>query len=451
MQNQESGSDEIMHQLFLKRTMHTIYKFCLYFACQLMFTSALAEIHQDTFALVGYAQVNGITTGGEGGSSVTVTTGNELQDAIKNKGNQPLTIYVNGVITPQNSVGLSKIDLKDVDDVSILGLGYGAEFDGIGIKIWRASNIIIRNLKIHHVDIGDKDCISIEGPSDHIWVDHCELYNEYQTVGKDDYDGLFDIKRASDYITFSWNYLHDSWKCSLSGSSESDTFNRHVTYHHNLYENANSRMPLFRGGTGHIFNNYYLDVVSTAINSRLNACILIEQNYFKNVHNPWVSAFSNILGAVDTVGNIRVNSPFDYSSSDTHQPLSCTLSIPYTYADVLHPASDVPDILRQKAGVGKIFISNAPTGLSETFTKGIHIYPNPASEEVNIQFEEQTPALVSVRLFNAIGQLVAGTDPKSPVTTDSAFKLKTTGLKPGAYLLWIQVDKRHFSKRVLIK
>ncbi|MEZ4688268.1 MAG: pectate lyase [Bacteroidia bacterium] len=284
---------------------------------------------------MGYATVNGNTTGGEGGTSVTVTTGTELQDAINNKGNQPLTIYIDGVITPQNSAGLSKIDLKDVDDISVLGLGHGAEFNGIGIKIWRASNIILRNLRIHHVDIGNKDCISVEGPADHIWVDHCELYNEYQSVGKDDYDGLFDIKRSTDYVTFSWNYLHDSWKCSLSGSSESDTFNRQVSYHHNIYENANSRLPLFRGGTGHIFNNYYVDVVSTAINSRINACIRIENNHFQNVQNPWVSAYSDILGAVDTIGNVRINSPFDYSSSDTHQPLSCSLTPPYSYTDQL--------------------------------------------------------------------------------------------------------------------
>ena len=33
---------------------------------------------------------------------------------------------------------------------------------------------------IPHVAIGEKDCIGIEGPADHIRVDHCERYNEYQ-------------------------------------------------------------------------------------------------------------------------------------------------------------------------------------------------------------------------------------------------------------------------------
>lgn len=120
------------------------------------------------FSLVGFATLNGGTTGGEGGTWVIVNNGTDLQNAIKNKGSDPLTIYVDGTITPGNSGSLSKIDVKDVSDISILGLGYGAEFDGIGIKVTRASNIIIRNLEIHHVLLGDKDCISLEGPVDHV-------------------------------------------------------------------------------------------------------------------------------------------------------------------------------------------------------------------------------------------------------------------------------------------
>ena len=170
------------------------------------------------FSLVGFATLNGGTTGGAGGPSVTVTNGTDLQNAIKQGG--PRIIYVNGAITPSNSGSLSKIDVKEVNNISIIGVGANGEFDGIGIKVWKASNIIIRNIKVHHVLIGDKDCISIEGPSNNIWVDHCELYNQFQDVGKDDYDALLDAKAESAYLTYSWNKLHDSWKASLNGSGE---------------------------------------------------------------------------------------------------------------------------------------------------------------------------------------------------------------------------------------
>jgi uncharacterized repeat protein (TIGR02543 family) len=306
------------------------------------------------FSLAGYATMTTGTTGGAGGRSITVTTGAELQAAInaKKKETEPLTIYVAGKITYANS-GVSKIDIKEVQDVSILGVGTSGEFEGIGIKIFRANNIIVRNLKIHHVRIGEKDCISIEGPASHIWIDHCELFNEYQGVSKDYYDGLLDIKADADYITVSWNYMYNSWKSSLSGSSETDTYNRKVTYHHNYFRNLNSRVPLFRGGSGHIFNNYYKDIAETAINSRIEACIKIENNYFLNAKNPWVSAYSTVVGYGDISGNVLINSPFIYSS-DTRELGPCTAIIPYDYSHILLPAEQVPSIVEQYAGVGKL-------------------------------------------------------------------------------------------------
>ena len=323
------------------------------------------------YKLVGFASVGDGTTGGAGGDTVTVTTGTELDNALsaKKDSETPLVIIVDGLINEANSPGLSKFEIKDMDDVTILGKGEGAEFNGIGIKIRRASNIIIRNIKVHHVLTGDKDCISIEGPADHIWVDHCELYNEYQGVDKDYYDGLLDAKADCEYLTYSWNFLHDSWKTALVGSSESDTFDRKLTMHHNYFLNCNSRLPLFRGSTGHFFNNYYKDIASTAINSRINACVLIENNYFENAQNPWVSAYSDVLGGGDPVGNILVNSPFVYSDN-THELPYCSPSLPYEYSEVLHNADDVPDLVMNFAGVGKLDIGDTPIYTLTTNTTG---------------------------------------------------------------------------------
>jgi len=310
---------------------------------------------QVDFALRGWATEAGGTTGGKGGSTVTVTSGAELVAALDAKQDSatPLTILVDGTITEANS-GVSKIDVKDVEDVSIIGLGGGAEFDGIGIKITRASNIVLRNLYIHNVDIGDKDAISIEGPADHIWVDHCELHAEYEGVDKDYYDGLLDAKAEAEYITYSWNYLHDSWKTSLVGSSESDTFDRKITMHHNYYSNCNSRLPLFRGGNGHVFNNFYENIADTTINSRLGACLRIENNVFQNAQNPWVSAFSDELGGGELVCNVTdPASTFSYSD-DVHELPSCTASVPYDYDDVLNHPSLVQAIVKANAGAGKL-------------------------------------------------------------------------------------------------
>lgn len=122
----------------------------------------------------GYASLNGGTTGGSGSNAVTVTvsTGAQIVSALQNRDlNRPLTIRVNGTITPGNSGGVSKFDIKDMDNVSVIGVGNNALFDGIGIKIFRANNVIIRNLKLRYVNTGDKDAITIEGPARNIWID----------------------------------------------------------------------------------------------------------------------------------------------------------------------------------------------------------------------------------------------------------------------------------------
>lgn len=308
-------------------------------------------VHAQTpdFSMVGFATLNGGTTGGAGGDEVTVTSGQELYDALDNKGDTPLTIYIEGKITSYPS---SKIDVKEMSDVSIIGKGSTAELEGIGIKVWKSSNIIIRNLKIHHVDQGDKDCIGIEGPSNNVWVDHCELYNDMNS-DKDYYDGLLDAKGECDYITFSWNYLHDSWKTSLVGSSDGDEYDRKITYHHNYIQNCNSRLPSYRYGHGHIFNNYYETSVSSTINSRMGAELLIENNYFKDAVEPIVYLYSDEPGYWNVSNNIFENCTGSQPTTST-----CSYTVPYSYT--LDDPADVPSIVKQWAGVGKIDGSDDP-------------------------------------------------------------------------------------------
>jgi len=307
------------------------------------------------FSLVGWATQSGGTTGGKGGRVVPIRSAAELVQALKDKKKNPapLTLLVEGTITAA-SAGVSKFDIKEIENLSLIGAGAGATFDGIGIKVNKSRNIVIRNLRVQKVRTGDKDAISIEGPVDHVWVDHCELSAELAGVDKDDYDGLLDTKAESAYLTYSWNYLHDSWKASLVGSSESDTFDRKLTLHHNHFARCNSRLPLFRGGTGHLFNNYYEDVVDTAINARVGACLKVEANLFRNVKNPWISAFSDLLGGTDLVCNALQAGAIFAHDAERREPLRCTASIPYEYRGTLNRADAVADIVTAHAGVGKL-------------------------------------------------------------------------------------------------
>ena len=101
-------------------------------------------------------------------------------------------------------------------------------------------------------------------------VDHCDLSSN-RDHDKDYYDGLLDVTHACDYVTISNTYLHDHWKASLVGHSDSngdeDKGHLTVTYANNYWKNINSRMPSYRFGTGHIINSYFEDC-NDGINTR---------------------------------------------------------------------------------------------------------------------------------------------------------------------------------------
>jgi pectate lyase len=422
----------------------------LYAILSLLIISANLQAQDPAmFQLVGFAMVKGSTTGGAGGRVIVVSTGADLQSALKAKQDEDsaLVIMVEGLINQENSPGLSKIDVKDVKDVSIIGMPPFAEFEGIGVKIMRARNIIIRNLQVHHVLSGDKDCISIEGPADHIWVDHCELFNEYDGVDKDYYDGLLDAKAESEYLTYSWNVLHDSWKTALIGSSESDIFDRKLTMHHNYFYNCNSRLPLFRASTGHFFNNYFKDITSTVINTRINSCVRIEKNYFENAQNPWVSAYSDVLGGGEVIDNILVNSPFVYSS-DTHEILECSPEIPYEYQSVLHDAASVPALVMEYAGVGKI-----PSGIPSreiVQESRISVYPNPAADLVTIGLSGLTEGTIEVDLIDLTGKSTIVFSGFVSTGGTSELIVNTGTFNPGIYILRVRTRQGIFTRPVVI-
>jgi pectate lyase len=124
--------------------------------------------------------------------------------------------------------------------------------------------------------------------------------------------------------------------------------------HHNFYKNCNSRLPLFRGGNGHVFNNYYLDIADTGINARIGACLMIEANYFDNAKNPWVSAYSDELGSAELLCNVlEGGSSFEYAD-DVRELPTCSANVPYDYAPVLNHPNEVPSVVMSNAGVGKL-------------------------------------------------------------------------------------------------
>ncbi len=326
----------------------------------------------------GFAtQGEGISGGadvGAGNYEIGVSTGVQIQNALASSeySDRPLTIYVDDLITWDNSNN-SPIPIHR-DDVTLVGRSANAGMEGVGIELGNgASNVIIRNLEMRLVPQahGAGDLISMDGRDgdvSNIWIDHNEMYNSRTApeeagcgadvdCNKNYYDELVSGRGAVKNVTISYNYMHDSWKTSLWGSSDSasEDAGRTITFHHNYWHNVESRLPLFRYGNAHIFNNYYHNVDSSAINSRMGAIIRVDGNVFENVQNPIVSLYSEEVGFWDVEDNIFENVSGGNScpsngSECTGKYNESTASYipPYTY-DIL-PASEVKEYVMTNVG-----------------------------------------------------------------------------------------------------
>ncbi|KAA8564918.1 hypothetical protein EYC84_010688 [Monilinia fructicola] len=203
-------------------------------------------------ATTGYATQNGGTTGGKGGATTTVSTLAQFTDAVTNDA-VARVIVVSGTIT-------GSVKVRVGSNKTIVGKK-GATLVGVGLYINKSANVIVRNIISQKVLAGNGDAIGVQA-STNVWIDHVDVSSDL-SHGKDYYDGLIDITHASDWVTVSNSYLHEHYKASLIGHSDSngaeDTGHLTVTQHNNYWSNIGSRTPSLRFGTGHVYNSYFLN------------------------------------------------------------------------------------------------------------------------------------------------------------------------------------------------
>lgn len=324
-----------------------------------------------TWSATGYATQNGGTTGGAGGQTVRATTGTQIHEALCGRADSgtPIVIEVEGTINHGNTTKVSGsscntaagvIELKQISNVTIVGVGSGAVFDQLGIHLREASNIIIQNVTVRNVKKSGSptsnggDAIGMESGVRNVWVDHTTL--EASGGESEGYDGLFDMKANTQYVTLSYSILRNSGRGGLVGSSESDLSNGFITYHHNLYENIDSRAPLLRGGIAHIYNNHYVKLNESGINSRAGARAKVENNYFEDSKDVLGTFYTDEAGYWQVSGNTLDNITWSSPGGTTNpagpdMKSTTTVDIPYTYrADT---AGCVPDVVSRTAGAGK--------------------------------------------------------------------------------------------------
>lgn len=284
----------------------------------------------------GFCMINGTTTGGAGGPTVTVTNGTDFATQISLAG--PRIVQVSGPI----SVGTVYCG----SDKTIIGLGTNAALLG-HLNISGVSNVIVRNLRITNPG---NDGITIRerngNPgSHHVWVDHCTFI--------DCGDGSCDMSVGAQYNTVSWckfiyptqlehrfTMIADGYNNTAAGVTNWGWY----TLHHNWWSaRCDQRMPASSYGRIHMYNNFFnCTNNSYSSNARAETEILSERNYYLRVDDA-LYADADKNGKIRTNGNIYVSiTGLLTAGTDT------VFTPPYPY--VLDAAADVPNLVTNGAG-----------------------------------------------------------------------------------------------------
>lgn len=310
-------------------------------------------------SMVGYAAVadsdadGGVaqaTNGGNDSTEPPVTVNNVADFVAEVQGPAARVIFLDGMLAPTETI---KVTLdKDVPggNKTIIGVGASSGLTGAGLDLSYSSNVIIRNLKISKVSIGEGDAITLLA-SHHVWIDHCDLSSDRNDTTSG-YDGLVDITHGSSFITVSWTQFHDHKDTSIVGHTDNvaqmaEDSALSVTYHGNLFFNVNSG-PRIRFGRAHLFSNHFQNVTEFGVASESYAAVFVERNVFDGVSVPITTMFQDPIGGTMT----ESMNMFPPGSAHTVVAATPTLTAPYSYSPA--PTDLVSATVSTCAGTGKI-------------------------------------------------------------------------------------------------
>lgn len=288
--------------------------------------------------LVGFATLEGGTTGGGNATPTAVTTQAELKACATAA--EPRVCRVQGTLTfsPFEEIRVAS-DKTIVGAAANAAIVMGGFFLASGVH-----NVIIRNLTIRDSYVegqdaeggdegGDRDGVQMD-TAHHIWIDHCR----FSRLG----DGLIDSRKDTTFETVSWNVLENQNKTFGIGWTENVT--AEITIHHNWIRNTTQRNPSTDNVLrAHLFNNLLEDVSSYGNYSRGGTNMVLQNSVFVDVNDPHYYD----TGTLVATGNVYDGTSGQQESSGT----SFSFFDPGTFYDYsLDPVSEVEALVKRCAG-----------------------------------------------------------------------------------------------------
>lgn len=214
------------------------------------------------------------------------------------------------------------LDISNAKNVTVEGIGEDARIFQWGFTWKSCTSIEVKNLTF---DDYTEDACSFEGGDDsttlvgfktgHLWIHHntfekgVNYWDVCSEQDKHDGDGATDFKKLA-YVTLSYNHYIGNHKTGLVGGSDTQ-HTACLTFHHNFYDECQSRLPFARQANMHMYNNYYYNSTGNNMQIYAGAFAFIENCYFKNTKNTFTLKTSD--GKVAAVKSY--NNTFDSCSS----------------------------------------------------------------------------------------------------------------------------------------
>lgn len=424
-------------------------------------TGKCIATYVDNSAPVGFATLDGGTTGGLGGDTVIVTTAQQLYDLVQareNKSTTPLVIQIAGTLSGYPN----KIPVKRTANLSIIGLGRDAGLLGFGMKISECSNIIVRNLTIADAHVDEKDALEIDN-CHNIWIDHCSFTDSpANDPNGSTHDGLLDIKNGSYNITISYNHFWNHRQTCLLGHTRdqvSDTVMK-VTYYRNWFDGTYSRHPRIRFARAHIVNNLYTNPGSYGVGVTCQAQVLVEGNYFENTPVPiLISQVNDPAGTLsgDPAGFVKASDNYTINSGAIVENLAGFNFNPQKfYSYDLIPAEMVKNLIMRNAGAGVldssiVALHQPDSHPPQNFQLGQN-YPNPFNAYTAIKLQIPKTSLVRLTVYDMLGQVVAKLCESIQPAGEYTYLFDASHLPSGIYFCQLQAGNfRQTRKMLLIK
>ncbi|MBN1306308.1 MAG: hypothetical protein JXA18_00220 [Chitinispirillaceae bacterium] len=288
----------------------------------------------------GWASQSGGTSGGTGGTEVTVSSMSQLQSEAKSSGKK-IIIIAKGTYTGNLSVS---------SDKTIVGKEPGVIIKG-SVKVSNVNNVILRNFAVqgdrcdsYDACKGGADAVGIGSTAHHVWLDHLDI--------SDGQDGNCDINNGADFVTITWckfwySYAKEHRYSNLISGGDNvpgDKGKLNTTYAYCWWaDKVDQRQPRGRSGKVHVVNNLYTSSeASYACGPGVDIQMLIENNVFNNTGSAIQIFDGSPAPAFKSIGNIGSARNIELNQGTVFTP-------PYTLS-LLVDASEVDSMVRPAAG-----------------------------------------------------------------------------------------------------